>query len=522
MRILVLAAHYEVTGARYITNALKRLGHDVKHFGTQARLLDAWNVDVAQHYAWIPDALPETWKPDLIIIADTLTTADMIPSHYQDVPAVIWSQDNHVRNSRTQDIGNRIKHYFLAHRFGDGQPVTKADETWLPCAADIHEFKPSQIKWEDRPYDVCLVGVMYPRRAKLVAMLREAGFKVFAATGLIYDQYAAAYQNSRISLCVSSNGDVAQRIFETAAMGCTILTDLLKDLTDGETNQQLGLSGFAVYQDDLNCVQVVKDLLTTDKALAQHGAEVLQKIVREKHTWEHRAQVIIDWYKDNYAKPEPETAVKRPYLNLGCGKTHLPSEKPAGHQLIEDVIYDYPSWVNVDKVEGVGADLTFDLFSYPWPLEDNSYDGALCAHLLEHIPHDIKITDTSERATYLKTLQDGWYAFMSELYRVLTPNAIVHIVSPYGFSDGGITDPSHTRYLTLNTFTHSMTPDISDGSTFKYNNGGINFQVDEEPQYRCSPYAETLMQRTGFPMGVLIGIYNNIVYDFYVRLKAVK
>ncbi|MGK3946052.1 class I SAM-dependent methyltransferase, partial [Streptomyces caeruleatus] len=87
------------------------------------------------------------------------------------------------------------------------------------------------------------------------------------------------------------------------------------------------------------------------------------------------------------------------------------------------------------------ADKVFDIFQYPWPLEDNSYDGALCAHILEHIPHEIKLTGVgsidysgktlySMRQTELLKVQDGWYAFFSELYRVLTPGAFVHCLMP--------------------------------------------------------------------------------------------
>lgn len=226
------------------------------------------------------------------------------------------------------------------------------------------------------------------------------------------------------------------------------------------------------------------------------------------------------------------TASPKAFLNLGCGTTHFPSAKPAGHDLIPDDIYSYPLWVNVDKVEGVGADKTFDLFTYPWPLEDNSFDGAVLAHIVEHIPHEIKTTNVYHllreddalliRMRELQSLQDGWYAFFSELYRVLTPGALVHIVSPYGFSDGGITDPSHTRYLTMNTFTHSMTPEVSDGSTFKYNNGGINFVIDGNPQYRITPYGKLLQERTGFTYDLLMGTNINVCYDFYLTLKAVK
>lgn len=615
MKILVLAVHFEVSGARYIADAFARLGHDVIHSGPQASLEDAWGVDIGTGYEWEPNILPEItlsgvpvigWNPDLIVIADTLTPDYAIPKAFRDVPAVVWSNDNHVRNSRQMNSEGLIKHYFLAHAHGPAQPVMQSDETWLPCAFDPTVFTPSAIPWTERSWDVAILGVMYPRRRAIVNKMRAAGLKVYAGTGLVYEEYAKVYQNARISLCVSAAGDVAQRVFETAAMGCTILTDPLLDLADvangqSETNRKLGLAGFFVYHNDDEAVSIARDLVTTESAMAQFGALTLQKTVRERHTWDQRAQVVVDWYNTNYGgsvqkidkvvttiemdefgkntgktvehlttstgaisngsfkgdfphRPigispvvdeirmtatgentmQVSTSFRepKPYLNLGCGTTHFPSAKPAGHDLIPDDIYSYPLWVNVDKVNGVGADKVFDLFTYPWPLEDNSFDGAVLAHIVEHIPHEIKTTNVYHllreddalliRMRELQSLQDGWYAFFSELYRVLTPGALVHIVSPYGFSDGGITDPSHTRYLTMNTFTHSMTPEVSDGSTFKYNNGGINFVIDGNPQYRITPYGKLLQERTGFTYDLLMGTNLNICYDFYLTLKAVK
>lgn len=548
LKILVLAVHYEVTGARYITDALKRLKHEVYHVGAPARLADAWGVSVPGKYAWFSQIPPNDWLPDLVIIADTLTTHMDVPVLARNAPIVVWTQDNHVRNVRHA----AIDHYFLAHYHGQSQPVSHPDETWLPCAADIHAFTPSPIPWDKREYDVCLVGVMYPQRVKLIDRLRAEGFKVFAATGLVYGEYQQSYANSRISLCVSANGDLAQRFFETAAIGCTVLTDLTDDLSnDPATNAELGLSGFAVYQNEDDCIHMVRDLLTVNPKTAAAGAKRLQLLVREFHTWEHRAQVVIDWYEQEYGGKVEAIEVKptiepKAFLNLGCGKTHFPSARPAGHEAIDEALYTYPLWVNVDKVEGVGADKVFDLFTYPWPLADNSFDGAVLAHIVEHIPHEIKTKRLSrgewveDHASYgsvmyketenpnpidsripiLKTLQDGWYAFFSELYRVLTPGAVVHIISPYGWSDGGITDPTHTRYLTMNTFTHSMSPEVSDGSTFQYNNGGINFQIDGEPMYRVTPMFSHVKDMEELQQLMMTRL--NVVYDFYVRLKAVK
>lgn len=618
LKILVLAVHYEVTGARYIADAFTRLGHDVKHVGTLVPLKEAWGIHVPDKYRWTPCELEDmwSWKPDLIIIADTQTVFKDVPRVFNNIPVIKWITDNHVRNVREDGIA----HYFLAHAHGPAQPVTQPDETWLPCAADLTVFKPSPQfekarteeelaeEYNSREYDICCIGVMYPRRVRLIERLKAEGFKVFAATGLVYEEYTKAYQNARISLCVSAAGDIAQRVFETAAIGCTVLTDVLNDLLSPEdiqerglkgpldTNAQLGLSGFAVYNNDDECVTQARALLGENLNMAIGGALTLQKIVRERHSWDDRCKVVVGWFEANYGgnvkvrelqdaqpefiEPEPprphvyfdkglpqyvnepdkvtfvESPISvddgpvvtdirtgktvKPYLNLGCGRTHFPSAKPAGHELVDDSVYSYPLFVNIDKVEGVGADMTFDLFAYPWPLPDSSFDGAVLAHIVEHIPHEIKIhplatnmnsfympesmngTEIVNLVDKLKTLQDGFYAFFSELYRVLTPGAIVHIVSPYGFSDGGITDPSHHRYLTMNTFTHSMTPEISDGATFKYNNGGINFQIDGTPMYRFTPYAKLMHERMGFEYDLLMGLFLNMCYDFYLKLKAVK
>lgn len=563
MRIMIACIHYPVASGRYVADAFRRLGHEVRSIGNSTGNT-IWGMEVDTKHIWSPDSAivsADAKWPDLVIVMDSdqwiWNEVAAVRFH---CPVVVYGVDNHVRS---YDI-SLFQHKFLAHYHSKVHPVSLPNETWLPCAGDSAIFTPSKIEWSKREYDVALVGVQYPRRVAIAERLRAEGLKVFTATGLLYEEYAAAYQNSRIALCVSINGDLAQRVFEGAMMGCTVLTDLLLDLTDEETNRKLGLSGFFVYQNDAEAVGIAKDLVTVESAMAQFGALTLQKIVRERHTWEARCQVVVDWFEKEYGSvqmveevnqhvdiekiaEELKIATKgfmpefhlvdhskaedgwteillnaKPYLNLGCGKTHFPSAKPPGHESVPDSVYSYPLFLNIDKVDGVGADLTFDLFSYPWPLPDASFDGAIVAHVMEHIPHEIKLRDNSERAMFLSTLQDGWYSFLSELFRVLTPNAIVHIVSPYGFSDGGITDPSHHRYLTMNTFTHSMTPEIGDGSTFKYNNGGINFQIEGVPQYRMTPYGELLHQRTGFDYDLLMGIYNNICYDMYVALKAVK
>lgn len=248
--------------------------------------------------------------------------------------------------------------------------------------------------------------------------------------------------------------------------------------------------------------------------------------------------------------------MSKPFLNLGCGRTHLPGEHPAHHQLIPADIYTEREWVNVDRSPNVGADMMFDLFTYPWPLESDSYGGALLSHLCEHIPHEIKVIEDiqspqeiemwersmdrllttmkrddplrptffrhngrSERAEQLSKLQDGWFAFFAELYRVLTHDARVHILSPHASTDGALTDPTHTRYLTPMSFAHSMKPDPD--APFEYQTGGIHFEFDADPMYELAewslPYADNPAQ-----FYQMLTTQRNMVVSFYVRLRAVK
>lgn len=221
-----------------------------------------------------------------------------------------------------------------------------------------------------------------------------------------------------------------------------------------------------------------------------------------------------------------------PFLNLGCGRVILPAPAPGHYGLIDPGLTEYALWHNVDRNAEPGVDETLDIFRYPWPWPDNSFDGALLAHIAEHVPHEIKTTGLSmrmwidgqaindpepSRADELASLQDGWYAFFAELHRVLTPGSIIHVLSPYGWSQGGITDPTHTRLLTEQTFTHSMQPDPN--SPFKYATGGLNLELVEPARFTLSGIVPVDSQAE-FEYALRTKL--NVVYELYVKLRVVK
>jgi len=199
---------------------------------------------------------------------------------------------------------------------------------------------------------------------------------------------------------------------------------------------------------------------------------------------------------------------QQPYINLGCGRVILPAPAPGHYSLIAPGVTDYALWVNADRNMQPGVDRVVDLFSYPWPFEDNSFDGALLAHIAEHIPH---------QPDYGK--QDGWYAFFAELWRVLTPGAVAHILSPYGWSQGAITDPTHTRLITEQTFTHSMAPDPH--SPFEYATGGLHFEQVEPARFRITEMFTHLLDD---PVELTRALQTriNVAYEIYVKLRAIK
>jgi hypothetical protein len=300
MNILVVANHYAVCSARYATAAFARLGHSVKHIGP-AMGRDIWGLTLPPEYVWEPECSLSDYSklkhihPDVTIVMDSdPAILDWAGNAAYFQNTITWGVDNHVRDYRRPDLA----HYFLAHSnvshmklgLGAGPTFVPFEEiTHLPCCYDPTLHTPSPIPFEEREYDVCMIGVMYPQRWTLVKALHEAGFKVLAGTGLVGENYVKAYHNARIALNISSNGDVAQRVFETAATGNVVMTDRCPDF------RILKPEGFWLLDDTEpeTVVQACKDIL--------HEPERAQNMVKlsqtwgKGHTWDARAKRIIEW-----------------------------------------------------------------------------------------------------------------------------------------------------------------------------------------------------------------------------------
>lgn len=285
MNILVVANHYAVCSARYLCAALERIGHKVRHVGPNMGR-NIWGLALPPGVVWRSEGSAsewqwEDWKADLRIICDSdpaiLDALDTI-----DVPTVVYGIDNHVRHYARPYMDA----YFLAHYDGPIQPVSRLNEYWSPCAYDPVLHTASSIPFPERSYDVALLGVLYPHRRALVDELKKAGFRVLAGTGLVDESYVRAYQDSKISLCLSAAGDVALRVFETTAIGCVVMSE---PCADYDRLQPRGIWLF----DKRELVSDIRQILA-NPAQTEEQIAIAQAWVRE-HTWDARANQIVEW-----------------------------------------------------------------------------------------------------------------------------------------------------------------------------------------------------------------------------------
>lgn len=303
-KVLIAAIHWPVASGRYMSSAFRRIGCDVKTVGPEA-YDNIWGMRVNPKYIWKPDigvgtdildariqyvlAMLHGWQPDLIVTMDS--AFDVIGERSEfPCPKVLYGVDNHVRDYAR----NRYSWFdkmFLAHHDGPALKVAgeKAGMLWLPCAYDDLAFTPSPIPMAEREYDVALIGFPYARRNAIVEAMLKAGLRVRYELGPLYEAFAAAYHDARISLCVSAHEDLAQRIFETSALGCTLLTDSLPDL------RRLGAvegKHYVEYSDTADAVNKALDLLKYPARL-QDIASAGQAFFAP-HTWTKRAYTILE------------------------------------------------------------------------------------------------------------------------------------------------------------------------------------------------------------------------------------
>lgn len=129
-------------------------------------------------------------------------------------------------------------------------------------------------------------------------------------------------------------------------------------------------------------------------------------------------------------------------IDLACGTNVREGYTPLDNMPLDVLIN------KTAKFEGVAPYqyddyIQHDLFTLPWPFEDNSISATFNSHFVEHIPHYVPQWGFE---------RDGWWVWFEELYRVMEDGGVCEFIHPFSRSDRAFWDPTHTRYVHAETW----------------------------------------------------------------------
>lgn len=158
-----------------------------------------------------------------------------------------------------------------------------------------------------------------------------------------------------------------------------------------------------------------------------------------------------------------------------------------------------------------------DLFKFPWPFADNSVDELNCSHFIEHIPlRDVTADDLADQSAIEFLGQDMLLAFFDECWRVLKPEAWMHVAWPALQSVRAFQDPTHRRFIPLETFSYLSAEWRKSQSLDHYRvrcnfTGDLNFTTGAD----LALFNPEAQQRQ-------IKCYWNVLIDHQAKIKAIK
>lgn len=295
-KILMSFHHYPISTGRYVSAALRRLGHDVRTVGEPIGTNTGWGDRHCRedqvHHPDHADAghVFEGWQPDFVLKTDPFTPKDWRHPAY-DVPHYMYNTCNAVTNLDHP----AHDHMFIAHYHSRTCPYQDNGRyTWLPNAYDPVYHTPSSIPWSERKYDVVFVGAYYRDRKAVVEALGGAGLTCYVGRGPILHDYTAIYHNARFAVVSSTHmpNGASMRFFENARHGSLVLSGPCADkhLFDPPVD------GFLWYESTAHAVEMAKYYLSQP---AQAEAVIRLSVAwAAPHTWDARAAAIVAKHRE--------------------------------------------------------------------------------------------------------------------------------------------------------------------------------------------------------------------------------
>ena len=162
---------------------------------------------------------------------------------------------------------------------------SKPGDRYLPYAYDPIWHAPEA--GAERLFDVCLIGLHYENRNRLVNRLRAAGVKVYYDLGPSFDEARTIYNQAPIGLNWSSKNDLTARVFELLGMRRLAIVNIVPDLPlffkDG-----VDLVVFSHLEEAVGKTLDYLSVPAKAEAIAAQGHKTVAP-----HTWDNRVSQIL-------------------------------------------------------------------------------------------------------------------------------------------------------------------------------------------------------------------------------------
>ena len=176
-----------------------------------------------------------------------------------------------------------------------------------------------------------------------------------------------------------------------------------------------------------------------------------------------------------------------------------------------------------------GVDHVFDIFQFPWPFADASFDEVRSSHFIEHIPHAFYTPNPRFAiGQNLTAMAEGPHSvelflkFFDECFRILKPGGSLHVLCPHGHSDRIFQDPTHRRVIVHATFDY-LDRDWRKANGLEHAAYGVSchFPAAQRQMRASNTPAQTqaLQLMADYVQDAAVNRYWNMISDFDVLLK---
>lgn len=306
MKLLIIASLAEISTANYFVSAFRQSGHELficSDIATPAvDQLVSGVIDinaVLQKHNFAADALIFFEGGSMRLLPDTTGCPSLLTAWY----AIDTHMDfpKHVRIGRLFDVSFVAQKQYVERLTTSG--VTQAQ--WLPLAYPT-QIQPSEP--QERKINIAYVGSdnaeMHPERSAMLAALKSdfSATKFGKASPIEMGQI---YSSSKIVFNRAVNNDVNMRVFEAMGSGAALLTDIIVD--NGMEDLFEDGVHHLTYKNQQHMLESASALLNDPKRAESIGTAA-QKLVLEKHTYQHRADHMVAILANTSPTAKPEAA----------------------------------------------------------------------------------------------------------------------------------------------------------------------------------------------------------------------